>query len=104
MSSVHEVGRPAALVRLFAFPEGELDAGQSDHQDVETLEEKDEEEEPEAVVVALAVRLEDEGHLVEVGDPIGQMMQLHLGGEQDHHQAAAQTCRHKQVKGSIPCF
>lgn len=57
------------------------------------MEEEDEEEEPEGSVVALAVRLKDKVHLVEVGDPAGEMMELHLRRKQNHHQAAAQTCR-----------
>lgn len=57
------------------------------------MEEEDEEEEPEGSVVALPVRLKDEIHFIEVGDPLGEMMKLHLRRKQNHHQTAAQTCR-----------
>lgn len=76
--SVHEVGRSAAQVHLFAFLEGKLDSRQSDQQAVQSLEEEDEEEEPEASVVALSVRLKDEILIVEIGDALGQMTELHL--------------------------
>lgn len=93
VSSVHEVGRPPAQVRLFGFLEGKLDSRQTDQEDVEAMEEEDEEEEPKGSVVALAVHLKDEIHLIEVGNPIGQMMKFHFGRKQDHHQTAAETCR-----------
>ena len=89
--SVHEVGSPPAQVRLFAVLKRKLDSSQSDEQKVESVEEKDEEEEPEAAVVTLAVRHKHKVHLVEVGDPMGQVMKLHLRRKQDHHQTAART-------------
>lgn len=67
------------------------------------MEEEDEQEEPEGSVVVLQVRLEDEVELVEVGDPLGEMVELHLGGKQDHHQEAAQTCRDRhRTSGLAP--
>lgn len=65
------------------------------------MDEKDEEEEPEAAVVALAVRLEDEAHLAKVGDAVGQMMELHLCCKQNQDQAAAQTCRSDTALPSV---
>lgn len=87
-SSVHEVGCTPTQLGLLSFLERKLNSGQSDQEKVESVKDEDEKEEPEGAVVALRVRLEDEGHLVEVGDPLGQMVQLDLCGEQDHHQAA----------------
>lgn len=65
------------------------------------MDEEDEEEEPEAAAVALAVRLEDEAHLAEVGDAVGQMMELHLCCKQNQDQAAAQTCRSDTAPPSV---
>lgn len=104
VSSVHEVGCPPTQVRLFGFPEGKLDSCQSDQHHVESVNEEDEEEEPEASVVALAVRLEDEVHLVEVGDPIGQMKKVHLRRKQNQDQTAAQTCRTNTTPLSIKVY
>lgn len=90
--SVHEVSRPPTQVQFFAVLEGKLNPGQPDQQDVESLEEEDEEEEPEGPLIVLAVRLVDVVHLVEVGDPLGQTMNLHLRCKQNQNQTAAETC------------
>lgn len=103
-SSVHEVGCPPAQIRLFGFPEGKLDSRQSDQHHVESVDEEDEEEEPEASIVALAVRLEREVDLVEVGDPVGQMMKVDLRREQNQDQTAAQTCRSDTASLSIKFY
>lgn len=101
--SVHEVGRPAAQLHLFVLLKGKLDSRQSDQQGVQSLKEEDEEEEPEASVVALGVRLEDEIPLIEVGDPLGQTTELYLRHKQDHDEAAADTCRkHRQEPSGLP--
>lgn len=92
VSLVHEISCPPAQVHLFGLLEGKLDSCQTDQQNVEYMDNEDEEEEPEAAVVVLAVRLKDEIHLVEVGNPVGQMMELHLRRKQNHDQTAAQTC------------
>lgn len=101
--SVHEVGRPAAQLHLFVLLKGKLDSRQSDQQGVQSLKEEDEEEEPEASVVALGVRLEDEIPLIEVGNPLGQTTELYLRHKQDHDEAAADTCRkHRQEPSGLP--
>lgn len=88
--SVHEVCGPPAGGRLLAPPERELDSSQSDEREVESVQEEDEEEEPEAEVIALSVGLEDEVHLVEVGNPMREMMDVDLRCKENHHQTTAQ--------------
>lgn len=69
------------------------------------MEEEDEEKEPETSVVALAVRLVHKVDLVKIGDPLWQVMELHLWCKQDHHHAAAQTCRKDQMLPlNISCY
>lgn len=92
-NSVHEVCCPPTQVHLLRFLEGKPDSRQPDQHHVEPVDEEDEEEEPEASVVLFAVGLEGEAELAEVGDPIRQMVELHLGRKQNQNQTAAQTCR-----------
>lgn len=68
------------------------------------MDNEDEEEEPEATVVVLAVRLKDEIHLVEVGNPVGQMMEPYLGCKQNQDQTAAQTCGTNRALLSIKFY
>lgn len=56
------------------------------------MDEEGEEDEPEGVVKLLCERLVHKRALVEVGDVVGQPVELHLGGKQNHHQAAAEAC------------
>ena len=61
------------------------------------MQEEGEEDYPEGVVVPLRVRLVDEVDFVEVGDLVGQVIDLHLGREQGHHQAAAEACDERKL-------
>lgn len=55
------------------------------------MDEEGEEDEPEGVVELFCVRLVHKRALVEVGDVVRQPVELHLGGKQNHHQAAAEA-------------
>ncbi len=55
------------------------------------MREEGEEDEPEGSVVPLVLCLVDEAGLVEVEDDLGQVVQLHLRGEQDEDHAGAET-------------
>lgn len=94
--SVHEIRSSSANVGLFGLLKGELDPSKADEQDVETVREEGEEDEPEGSVVPLALRLVDEADLVEVEDDLGQVMQLDLRGEQNEDQAATETCQERE--------
>lgn len=93
ISSVHEVSCPPTWVYLFRFLEGKLDSCQPDQPHVESVDEENEEEEPEALIILFSVSFEFEIDLVEVGDAVGQMMELHLSCEQNQDQTAADTWR-----------
>lgn len=105
--SVHDIRSSCANVGLFGLLKGELDPGQADEQDVETVREEGEEDEPEGSVVPLTLRLVDEAGLFEVEDDLSQVVQLDLRGEQDEDQAATETAYHvPEVKalGSVQCL
>lgn len=91
--SVHDIRSSCASVGLFGLLKGKLDPGQADEQDVETVREEGEEDEPEGSVVPLALRLVDEAALVEVKDDLGQVVQLDLRGKQNEDQAGTETCQ-----------
>lgn len=91
--SVHEVGSVPAGLRPLGLLEGEAHARKAHEQEVECVEEEDEEEDPEAAVVAFASRLKHERRLVEVGDSLGNTEQLDLGRKQGHDQATAHAWR-----------
>lgn len=91
--SVHEVGGAAAQLHVFLPLERELNPGEPYQNQVESVEDENEEENPKAAVVALRVGLENKVLLPEVGDELGEAPDLHLGGEQDQNQAAGHTCR-----------
>lgn len=91
--SVHEVSCPHTWAYLFRFLEGKLDSRQPDQPHVESVDEENEEEEPETLIILFTVSLEFEIDLAEVGDPVGQMMELYLSCEQNQDQTAADTWR-----------
>lgn len=68
-----------------------MDPRQADEQNVKAVREEGEKDEPEGPVVQFALHLVGKAALVEVGDGLGEVVELDLGGKEDEDQTAAET-------------